>query len=60
MVQALEDKLQQLHKEKVGQLHLLLPMGVILYAYYQNTDKWSKNKISPMMQNIKNYSFLLP
>jgi len=36
VVQALEEKLQQLHKEKVGQLYLLPKVDVILHAYYQN------------------------
>lgn len=37
-MQALEEKLQQLHKEKVGQLYFLPKVDVILHAYYQNID----------------------
>ncbi|KAK1341335.1 hypothetical protein QTO34_017740, partial [Cnephaeus nilssonii] len=37
VVHALEEKLQQLHKEKVGQLCLLSTIGVTLYGYYWDT-----------------------
>lgn len=43
VVHALEEKLQQLHKEKVGQLCLLSTIDVTFYAYYQDTDKTKEN-----------------
>lgn len=45
MVHALEEKLQQLHKEKVGQLCLLSTIDVTLYDYYQDTDNYSKKEL---------------
>lgn len=42
VVHALEEKLQQLHKEKVGQLRLLSPIDVTLCDGYQDAENSSK------------------
>lgn len=58
VVHALEEKLQQLHKEKVGQPYLLYTSDVTFYTSYQDTDKTKVKRINSMMQNIKcNYFY---